>query len=49
MLALKQVAASAQVIDKQIAAITLIYDLTMVTRNVTDFDGLRVRVLNPFH
>ncbi len=35
-------------IDKQIAAIALIYDLTVVTRNAPDFDGLGVRVHNPF-
>ena len=36
------------VIDKQIAAIALIHDLTVVTRNVADFSGLGVRLLNPF-
>jgi predicted nucleic acid-binding protein len=35
-------------IDKQIAAIALIYDLTVVTRNTADFSGLGVRVNNPF-
>jgi len=35
-------------IDKQIAAIALVYDLTVVTRNVKDFVAAGVRVLNPF-
>lgn len=35
-------------IDKQIAAIGLIYDLTVVTRNTADFDSSGVRLLNPF-
>jgi toxin FitB len=35
-------------IDKQIAAIALVNDLTLVTRNVTDFEGLGVRLANPF-
>lgn len=35
-------------IDKQIAAIALIHDLTVVTRNVADFTGLGARLLNPF-
>jgi predicted nucleic acid-binding protein len=35
-------------IDKQIAAIALIHDLTVVTRNTADFSGLGVRVNNPF-
>ena len=36
------------VLDKQIAATALIYDLTVVTRNSKDFAGAGVRVLNPF-
>ena len=36
-------------IDKQIAATALTYDLTLVTRNVQDFDRTGVRLLNPFH
>ena len=36
-------------IDKQIAAIGLIYDLTVVTRNTADFQFSGVRLLNPFH
>jgi predicted nucleic acid-binding protein len=35
-------------IDKQIAAIALIYDLTVVTRNVDDFRGTGVGIKNPF-
>lgn len=35
-------------IDKQIAAIALIHDLTVVTRNTADFGGTGARVLNPF-
>lgn len=35
-------------IDKQIAAIGLIYDLTVVTRNTADFEPTGVRFLNPF-
>ena len=36
-------------IDKQIAATALTYDLTLVTRNVQDFDMTGVRLLNPYH
>ena len=35
-------------IDKQIAAIALIHDLTVVTRNVDDFTGTGASVMNPF-
>jgi predicted nucleic acid-binding protein len=35
-------------IDKQIAAIALINDLIVVTRNVDDFRGTGVQVINPF-
>ena len=35
-------------IDKQIAAIALIYDLTVVTRNTDDFVPSGVRSLNPY-
>ncbi len=35
-------------VDKQIAAIALIHDLTVVTRNVDDFRGTGVRLQNPF-
>ena len=35
-------------IDKQIAAIALIHDLTVVTRNVDDFRGTGVALKNPF-
>ena len=36
------------VIDKQIAAIALIHDLTVVTSNVDDFRGTGVAIKNPF-
>lgn len=35
-------------IDKQIAAIALLHDLTVVTRNTADFVGCGVPLLNPF-
>ena len=35
-------------IDKQIAAIALLHDLTVVTRNSDDFAECGVRLLNPF-
>lgn len=35
-------------IDKQIAAIALLHDLTVVTRNTGDFVTTGVRLLNPF-
>ena len=35
-------------IDKQIAAIGLIYDLSVVTRNTADFAATGVRLTNPF-
>ncbi len=35
-------------VDKQIAAIALIHDFAVVTRNVDDFRGCGVRLLNPF-
>jgi predicted nucleic acid-binding protein len=35
-------------LDKLIAATALIYDLTVVTRNVKDFEYTGVRLLNPF-
>ncbi len=35
-------------IDKQIAAIALLHDLTVVTRITDDFAGCGVRLLNPF-
>lgn len=36
------------IVDRQIASIALVYDLTVVTRNTTHFAGMGVRVLNPF-
>jgi predicted nucleic acid-binding protein len=35
-------------IDKQIAAMALLYDLTIVSRNIDHFAGTGARVLNPF-
>jgi predicted nucleic acid-binding protein len=35
-------------VDRQIAAIALVYDLTVVTRNISHFEGTGVRLLNPF-
>src|SRR5271157_6653248 len=35
-------------LDKQIAAIALVNDLTVVTRNTADFVGTGARVKNPF-
>lgn len=35
-------------VDKQIAAIAMAYDLTVVTRNVRHYESTGVRVLNPF-
>lgn len=35
-------------VDKQIAAIALIHDLTVITRNVDDFRGTGVALNNPF-
>lgn len=36
------------VIDALLAATAMVHDMTLVTRNVSDFQGLGVRVLNPF-
>jgi predicted nucleic acid-binding protein len=35
-------------LDKQIAAIALVNDLTVVTRNTADFEGTGVKLMNPF-
>ncbi len=35
-------------VDALLAASALEYDLTLVTRNEADFEGLGIRVLNPF-
>jgi hypothetical protein len=34
--------------DAMIAATAIVHDLTVVTRNVRDFDRLGVKTLNPF-
>jgi predicted nucleic acid-binding protein len=39
----------AHALDKQIAAVALVNDLTLVARNVSDFEGSGVRLTNPFH
>jgi len=36
------------IVDRQIAAIALVYDLTVLTRNTAHFAGTGVRLLNPF-
>lgn len=36
-------------LDKQIAAIALVNSLTVVTRNIADFAGTGVTLLNPFN
>jgi toxin FitB len=36
------------VLDKQLAATALVYDLTLVTRNVRHVESTGVKVLNPF-
>jgi predicted nucleic acid-binding protein len=36
------------IVDRQIAAIALAYDLTVVTRNTAHFSGTGARLLNPF-
>lgn len=36
------------VVDALLAATARVHNLTLVTRNVRDFAGLKVRVLNPF-
>ena len=34
--------------DAMIAATAAVHNLTVVTRNIRDFDGFKVRTLNPF-
>ncbi len=43
-----RVANPAHELDKQIAAIALVHDLTVVTRNTADFAGTGVKLKNPF-
>ena len=43
-----RVPSPAHELDKQIAATALIHGLTVVTRNVADFTGTTVDLLNPF-
>jgi toxin FitB len=38
----------AHALDKQIAAIALVNDHTLVARNVSDFAGSGVKLANPF-
>ena len=35
-------------VDRQIASIAPSHDLTVVTRNIADFEGTGIRLLNPF-
>jgi predicted nucleic acid-binding protein len=35
-------------LDKQIAAVARVNDLTVVTRNTADFQGTGVKLMNPF-
>ena len=37
------------ILDTQIAAIALKYGLVLATRNTTDFDGLGLKRINPWH
>lgn len=43
-----QAARSLPAVDALLAATALEHDLTLVTRNEADFEGLGVRILNPF-
>jgi predicted nucleic acid-binding protein len=43
-----KVAASSKTVDLMIAAIALTHDMTLATRNVRDFEGLGVRLVDPF-
>ncbi len=36
-------------LDKQIAATAIIYGFTVVTRNIKDFNGIGVELINPFN
>ncbi|MEA3090913.1 MAG: toxin FitB [Caballeronia sp.] len=43
-----RVPSSENAIDKLIAATALMHDLTVVTRNIKDFEKTGVKLLNPF-
>jgi hypothetical protein len=43
-----RVPSSENAIDKLIAATALMHDLTVVTRNIKDFENTGVKLLNPF-
>ena len=45
---MKMAGRSRPVLDALIAATALMHDLTIVTRNVADFQGLGVRIFNPW-
>ena len=40
--------ATSPVVDGLLAATAMAHDMTLVTRNVSDVEGLSVRVLDPF-
>lgn len=37
-----------QIVDKQIAATAIVYGLSLVTRNTSDFEGLGLTLIDPF-
>lgn len=46
--ALRRQGAQRSASDMLIAATALVHDLTLVTRNVRDFEGCGLRIFNPF-